>query len=82
MMAAHEAAFFLSVVHQCDFRSGKATVARFGSRNGVSDRIPAPFPGFLSLQKYMPRSFEAYQQMDEADLKALVARSKAMGPGK
>lgn len=34
------------------------------------------------LQKYMPESFEEYQRMDEADLKALIGLFRAMGPGK
>lgn len=34
------------------------------------------------LTKYMPESFEEYQQMDEADLKELIALFRAMGPGK
>ena len=34
------------------------------------------------LQKYMPESFEEYQQMEEADLKAMIALFRAMGPGK
>ena len=34
------------------------------------------------LQKYMPETFEEYQRMDEADLKALIGLFRAMGPGK
>lgn len=34
------------------------------------------------LQKYMPETFEDYQRMDEADLKALVGLFRTMGPGK
>ena len=34
------------------------------------------------LQKYMPESFEEYQRMDEADLKALIGLFRAMAPGK
>jgi len=34
------------------------------------------------LQKYMPETFEEYQRMDEADLKALIDLFRAMGPGK
>ena len=34
------------------------------------------------LQKYMPETFEDYQRMDEADLKALIGLFRAMGPGK
>lgn len=34
------------------------------------------------LKKYMPESFEEYQHMEEADLKALIAHFRAMGPGK
>jgi len=34
------------------------------------------------LQKYMPETFEDYQHMDEADLKALIGLFRAMGPGK
>lgn len=33
------------------------------------------------LQKYMPETFEDYQRMDEADLKALINHFRAMGPG-
>jgi hypothetical protein len=36
----------------------------------------------LILQKYMPETFEDYQHMDEADLKALIGLFRAMGPGK
>jgi hypothetical protein len=34
------------------------------------------------LQKYRPETFEDYQHMDEADLKALIGLFRAMGPGK
>ena len=34
------------------------------------------------LQKYMPETFDDYQHMDEADLKALISLFRAMGPGK
>jgi len=34
------------------------------------------------LQKYRPETFEDYQRMDEADLKALIDLFRAMGPGK
>lgn len=34
------------------------------------------------LQRYMPETFEEYQRMDEADLKALMGLFRAMGPGK
>jgi hypothetical protein len=34
------------------------------------------------LQKYMPETFDDYQHMDEADLKALIGLFRAMGPGK
>jgi hypothetical protein len=30
----------------------------------------------------MPETFEDYQHMDEADLKALIGLFRAMGPGK
>ena len=33
------------------------------------------------LQKYMPETFEDYQRMDEADLKALIGLFRAMRPG-
>ena len=33
------------------------------------------------LQKYMPETFEDYQRMDEADLKELINRFRAMRPG-
>ena len=33
------------------------------------------------LQKYMPETFEDYQRMDEADLKALIGLFQAMRPG-
>jgi len=34
------------------------------------------------LQKYMPETFEDYQRMNEADLKALIGLFLSMGPGK
>ena len=34
------------------------------------------------LQKYMPETFDDYQRMDEADLKALIRLFRDMGPGK
>lgn len=34
------------------------------------------------LQKYMPESFDDYQHMNEADLKAMIGLFRAMGPGK
>jgi len=36
----------------------------------------------IILQKYMPETFEDYQRMDEADLKALIGLFRAMRPGK